>query len=372
MEPTKESLISPIEERNDLGRYSTSLTDSASDNSNGLSTWQRWRRIFHRQPGLFWGITSLIVVSILFLSVFMVQRATQLLTQAWEQLRYEDLAPFDSKQNIFEADPILATMSGKLKGERCPLEEGSGQLPAGQILFFDNEVGMVYRLPVSENQVEFSTTLLANPYYLFFQPTDSLQPVQALTSDSHQPKSISVQAQAEIKGLKICDNQYLAGNLPPELQRMPTDIPTLNQARTESAVEIPENMSPFNELSGQVATLHGTICAYGPEVFPVGTVLFYQLDSRTLFKVEVAENTNVFSAPVPAGNYIAIFEPRNPVLPKFGFTQYVACGLDPKNCSDHSLLEMVVETDQEYGQINLCDPQYNQAGLPSELQFVNE
>lgn len=387
MEQPKDSLILPVEVQDDLGGHRAPISND-DPISNGapfsnskqlkltnLSIWQRWRRLFHRQPGLFWGMTSLLSAAVLFLGVFMVQRATHLLTQAWEQLRYEDLTTYDSKQNIFEADPVLATMSGKLKGRRCPLEgsEGeSGQLPAGQILFFDNQVGLVYRLPVSENQVEFNTTLLANPYYLFFQPADSSQPVQALANNSHLPESILVQAQSEVSDLTICDSDYIAGELPPELQRTPTGITTLSQVRPESAVELPENMSPFNEHSGSMATLHGTICAYGKDAYPAGTVLFYELDSQALFKVAVAENTNSFSAPIPEGAYIALFEPRNPVLPKFGFTQYVKCGLNPEKCLDHALLEMTVKASQEYGQINLCDPQYNQAGLPPELQFINE
>ena len=346
--------------------------ESETDNFSIINIWKRWQRLFRHQPGLLWGLTTLASAGILFLGVFMVQRTTQLLSQAWEQLRYQDLTTYESKQNIFESDPILATMSGKLKGERCPIKDRSGDLPAGQILFFDNQAGLVYRLPVSKNQVEFSTTLLANPYYLFFQPADSLQPVQALTNGSHRPESILVEAQSEVSNLKICDSQYIAGELPPELQPMPTNIPTLSQARTDSAVEIPENMSPITEFTGEMATLHGTIFSYGSDVYPAGTVLFYELNSRALYKAAVAENTNVFSAPIPAGQYIALFEPRNPVLPKFGFTQYVKCGLNPTVCTDHSLLKMTVNENQEYGQIQLCDPQYNQAGLPTELQFINE
>lgn len=336
---------------------------------NRSSWWQSGGRALRRYPSLFWSVFSLACLVLLGVSLIVVQQTTRLLSQAWEQIQYRDLEMYGSAQNIFEADPVLATMSGQLRGTRCPIEE---ELPAGQILFFDTQSGNLYRLPVAENQTEFQTTLLENSYLTFFQRNGDSQPVQAATSIDHRLSPINILAQRETKGLQVCDQAYQASDLPAELQPLPPNQVALAQPQTHLAADLPPTTATVTQETSNTATIHGLVCAYGADTYPAGTVLLYNIATETLFKAGIEPNTNVFSLPIPAGEYLALFEPRNPSLPKYGYTAYVTCGLDPDRCADHFLLSLKIEADQEYGQIQLCDPQYNQAGLPVELQYTNE
>lgn len=140
-------------------------------------------------------------------------------------------------------------------------------------------------------------------------------------------------------------------------------------ARDESLALLPTN-EQVTEASADTAEVYGLICKYGEE-HPAGTVLFYEPESETVHRLAMAQDKNIYSMTVPAGQYMAFFEPADSTLPIFAFTQYVNCGLDPNSCTDHSMAIFTVEAGQEYGQIDICDPQYVQDGLPTELQYEN-
>ena len=118
------------------------------------------------------------------------------------------------------------------------------------------------------------------------------------------------------------------------------------------------------------AEIFGLICEY-ENTHPAGVVAFYEPSTETLHRMPIVQDTNVYSMKVPAGDYMAFFEPTNRELPIFAFSQYVNCGMTPDSCTDHSMVTFTVEADQEYGQVDLCDPQYVQDGLPTELQYEN-
>ena len=120
------------------------------------------------------------------------------------------------------------------------------------------------------------------------------------------------------------------------------------------------------------ATVHGLVCSYGENVFPAGSVIFYEPTQNVMVTYQLHENDNTFSTQPPPGNYAIFFSPQNPVLPIYGYTQYVTCGLNPNSCPDHSLLVNTIEPAQEYGNIQICDPQYDQTGLPEELTYENK
>jgi len=128
--------------------------------------------------------------------------------------------------------------------------------------------------------------------------------------------------------------------------------------------------SEITDETPNTGEVYGLICKY-ENTHPAGVVAFYEPETKTIHRLQILQEKNVYSMKVPAGQYLAFFEPTNEELPIFAFTQYVNCGLTPDSCTDHSMALFTVEADQEYGQVDLCDPQYIQDGLPSELQYEN-
>jgi hypothetical protein len=124
------------------------------------------------------------------------------------------------------------------------------------------------------------------------------------------------------------------------------------------------------EPAADTAIIHGLVCAYGNEN-PSGTVIFYGGPEKKMIQTEITAGKNVYSVPLSVGNYTAFFKPDKPGLPIFAYTDYVRCGLDPAKCTNHALLELKLEPNKEYGQVDLCDPQYIQTGLPEQLQYEN-
>lgn len=145
---------------------------------------------------------------------------------------------------------------------------------------------------------------------------------------------------------------------------------------TEGVVEREDSLAYITatetvaEEDPNTAKVFGLACKY-EDIYPGGTVLFYQPESESMYRASIPQGENVYSITVPAGQYTAFFEPSPANLPIFAFTEYVNCGLDPNACTDHSLAVFTVEAGQEYGQVDLCDPQYPQEGLPTELQYEN-
>lgn len=157
-----------------------------------------------------------------------------------------------------------------------------------------------------------------------------------------------------------------------------TSLPT-NLDEDKVDVEIPDEAVALAEIpltsyvqlgtaTAETAEVSGTVCPFSGEAKP-GILAFYEVDTKQLYKSDMTSENNVFTVNIPAGRYLTIFEPTQIDLPNFAYTEYVRCGLDPNECTDHSLSVYQVEAGKTYGQIRVCDPQYKQEGLPASMQF---
>jgi len=157
-----------------------------------------------------------------------------------------------------------------------------------------------------------------------------------------------------------------------------TSLPT-NLDEDKVDVEIPDEAVALAEIpltsyvqlgtaTAETAEVSGTVCPFSGEAKP-GILAFYEVDTKQLYKSDMTSENNVFTVNIPAGRYLTIFEPTQIDLPNFAYTEYVRCGLDPNECTDHSLSVYQVEAGKAYGQIRVCDPQYKQEGLPASMQF---
>lgn len=177
--------------------------------------------------------------------------------------------------------------------------------------------------------------------------------------------------QSSAKPRSIALNQAEQNNSQPSL---PTN---LEEDKVE--VEIPVDAAALSEIpftsyvklstpTANTAEVSGTVCPFAGEA-KQGILAFYEVDTKQLLKTEMSSQNNVFTVNIPAGRYLTIFEPAQTDLPNFAYTEYVRCGLKPDECTDHSLSVYQVEAGEAYGQIRVCDPQYNQEGLPASMQF---
>jgi hypothetical protein len=342
------------------------VSPAPTNNSGDSFAPLKSRKISQKNKIIYLSIAMLACAILLIPGVFMVQRVTRLFSQAWEKVNFQSLnSQFPA--NLDPDDPRLATMSAKLVGRRCPLPDAP-QLPKGDVFLFDNETGTVYTYPLAADTVEFKTTVLAGTYYLFFRPETEVQPYFATTDSDHNLLAVHLDPEQTSDTLQLCDSEYISNWLPAELQ------PGARTDTLDTQREILDVSGALVPVTTEItpATVHGLVCTYGQDVFPAGSVIFYEAQQNNLIVYKLQENESSFSTQVPPGNYSIFFSPQNPVLPIYGFTEYVTCGLDPQKCPSHALLTNELEPAEEYGNIMICDPQYDQVGLPKELTYENK
>jgi len=323
------------------------------------------RKISQKNKIIYLSIAMLACALLLIPGVFMVQRVTRLLSQAWEKVNYQEIRS-QFPVGVDLSNPEYATISAIIEGRRCA-QFDEPRLPAGNVFLFDNETGTIFTYPLEENTIEFNVTLLPGTYYLFFQPQSELQPFFAATGSDHNLMAVELNAQQISDTIEICDPDYLSHWLPPELQPGAKTETLSSQRKIADKNQLPE----VTDVEITPANVHGLICNYGPDVYPAGSVMFYDVEQNTLVAYQVNENDNVFSAQIPPGNYAIFFSPQNPLLPIYGFTEYVSCGLNPASCQNHDVHINKIMPGEEYGNIQICDPQYVQEGLPEELRYEN-
>lgn len=125
-----------------------------------------------------------------------------------------------------------------------------------------------------------------------------------------------------------------------------------------SAVEnVMERRPTIETKSETTAEISGLICAHGPDKQLAGRIIFFEFDTKIAYERNIPENTSSYTINVPAGKYVAFFKPEG-VWPIYAYSQYVTCGLDPNICTEHNVLLLTAERDGEYGEVHLCDPQY--------------
>jgi hypothetical protein len=120
-----------------------------------------------------------------------------------------------------------------------------------------------------------------------------------------------------------------------------------------------------------IALVSGKVCPYGKE-FPAGKVIFYDNEQNRQIIGDLPADQGTYTFTVPVGKYTSFFVPTDTSLPVFAYTDYVACGMTPNDCTNHALLVGEYEAEGQYGQVNVCDPQYDQAGLPESLTYENK
>lgn len=136
-----------------------------------------------------------------------------------------------------------------------------------------------------------------------------------------------------------------------------------DKAAQESRVSQIQSMT---EITGDTdAKVGGYICPY-MQAHPSGTVVFYDVDRDAIAQQGVATGQKVYTISLPRGNYIALFAPDNLSWPTYAYTNYVSCGLNPAQCTNHEVPILGVSAGT-YGNIDLCDAQFLKEGVPDTL-----
>lgn len=213
----------------------------------------------------------------------------------------------------------------------------------GQVFLYNVDEQEIDFVSLSAGQKEYSSRVSPGTYKVFLKtPGGSYL---GFTDANHNLDSVVVSADGNSTGIDLCD----------DVVNVQSDAKMLALAKTA----VP-------------ATVHGLVCGYGQDVFPAGTVLFYESEKKDTVTYEIPANDNTFSVQVPPGEYAVFFLPADTSLPKYGYTEYVTCGLNPTTCLNHDLLVNKLESGQEYGNVKICDPQYVQTDLPKELIYENK
>lgn len=149
-------------------------------------------------------------------------------------------------------------------------------------------------------------------------------------------------------------------------------VPSDTYVQSQPGIETPRvngyKKLPSSVLGASTTMLSGLICPYEKQQV-AGTLVFYNTKDGTVYTAKVKAGQTSYTLDVPSSTTLAFFYPSDTSLPPFAYTDYVRCGLDPKKCTNHEPLVMNLETDQEYGQVHICDPQVNYQGLPDELRL---
>ncbi len=120
-------------------------------------------------------------------------------------------------------------------------------------------------------------------------------------------------------------------------------------------------------LQSTQAQLYGLVCAYSG-AHPAGTIMAYSLNNKELLTFPLKQDTFTYGITVSPGKYTLFFKPDDTALPLYGYTKHGLCALGEFPCGDHTLLIEEVQQGDKIGQINLCDPQYPDQGLPAQLK----
>jgi len=160
---------------------------------------------------------------------------------------------------------------------------------------------------------------------------------------------------------------------------MESDLPvpdtSVNELTTTTEDNIADNMDfvPAVALSqeelatAEKSQVNGLICSYD-DTYQAGKINFFQPLSGVVYEFPVAEGADRYSEMVPVGSYVAIFTPDDEQLPKLAYTEFIDCGLDYDECTDHSLGQFVVAPDSSYDGVFFCDAMYEEDGLPEFLR----
>ncbi len=235
-----------------------------------------------------------------------------------------------------EVQPAASDNTSVLAGQVCTTV-------GGNVFFYNVETETMDFVTLDPSQKEYSARLNPGTYKIFMETPGGAY--LGYTDEDHNLDQVVLLADENSPGIDVCD-EAVNTEAEPELFGQAKDV-------------LP-------------ATVHGLVCTYGEDLFPEGSLIFYEADQKNMVTHKIPENENTFSVQVPAGEYAVFFAPNDTDLPKFGYTEYVTCGLDPNTCENHELLVNKLESGQEYGNIMVCDPQYVQANLPEELIYENE
>jgi hypothetical protein len=156
----------------------------------------------------------------------------------------------------------------------------------------------------------------------------------------------------------------------------PTPAPKAANAANGSSIATvtSETTASANVLTPEtpgLASVFGKVCPFGKQ-FIAGSVIFFDAKTGVSVQTQMKAGEGVYNIKMMPGSYVAIFKPTDRTFPNFAYSEYVRCGLKPNTCQQHGLLELKIEKNKEYGQVDLCDPQYTQAGLPTELRYENK
>lgn len=122
----------------------------------------------------------------------------------------------------------------------------------------------------------------------------------------------------------------------------------VRHAQTATNVDLVDWLVPLPPLPQTGEPVQGTITgglSYPSEMVPAMRVVAYQVENEQTYFVDTQNYETFYTLPVPAGNYYVVAYTRGedifPIGLAGGYTQVVPCGFT-ENCSDHSLIEVVV------------------------------
>ena len=122
-------------------------------------------------------------------------------------------------------------------------------------------------------------------------------------------------------------------------------------AQSPTSTTAPAANPPAPAAAG-AGTVSGKIC-YPSEGIPPMTVYFEDINSGDVAELAIARSQNNYSTQLPAGSY-HVYAWRPDFSIGGSYSAAVACGLSA-GCSDHSMLQVVVEADTETGNVDVCD-----------------
>jgi len=126
---------------------------------------------------------------------------------------------------------------------------------------------------------------------------------------------------------------------------------TVAETLAAEGMDIQDVQPPLEDIY-QTGTANGHVC-YPSEYVPQMVAYFENVDTQEVTSLPIPENQPAFSAPLPAGTYVAYAW-----LPDFSgggiYSEAVPCGLSVA-CSDHSLIEFEVVEGGVVDGIQICD-----------------
>ncbi|MDH5508693.1 MAG: carboxypeptidase-like regulatory domain-containing protein, partial [Anaerolineae bacterium] len=248
----------------------------------------------------------------------------------------------NSSQPVAATATVMATLTSTISGKVCFPSE---VIPAMTLYLNNTLTNSVVEVSIAQNQSSYQTEVPAGTYLAYaWLPEFSIGGSYShavpcgldASCTNHTPLSFVVGAGENATGIDVCD--WYGG---------PFDVP------------YPPGFDPASTLGAISGTL-----GYPSEAIPALRIVAFNLDSGYWYYVNTNRGASSYVIDdLPPGNYHVVAYTLAAGL-SGGYTQYVLCGLSV-NCSDHSLITVVVTGGQTTENINPIDWYAPQGSFPA-------